>query len=274
MKQRKFAVSRRGLIKLGALSLVASPTIAVAQALSDDLVLEEQWGDLSLAPETIEFNPYQIGELSTSRVQGSMTDRIKSFRSNFLEIAGEFEGYNRSEHENEITRFLNLFRLDFRYGARQKYTPYCAAGVSYVAALTYWREANTTDQVPTLAELRAFLIEVGSYHFYPTVSVIDMYHVALGTRRWIARSDTPEPGWLVLFDWKQNGGANHVGIVESVILDEDQTQPVALNTLEFNTVMENASGSQRDGGYVARRVRSLNGTIKGYINTDARNPFR
>ena len=74
-------------------------------------------------------------------------------------------------------------------------------------------------------------------------------------------STTPKVGSLVLYDWnpKTYDGADHIGIVESVF-------DGGIVAIEGNT-SPNSSGSQIDGGYVARKTR-YNNKIMGYIHVD------
>lgn len=65
--------------------------------------------------------------------------------------------------------------------------------------------------------------------------------------RAVAKSSA-QPGDVVLFDWGGDGVADHVGIVE-------RNNGSYLTTIEGNT--SNGSGSQSNGGVVARRTRSL-----------------
>lgn len=57
-----------------------------------------------------------------------------------------------------------------------------------------------------------------------------------------------QPGDVVLFDWGGDGVADHVGVVE-------RNNGSYLTTIEGNT--SNGSGSQSNGGVVARRARSF-----------------
>ena len=116
--------------------------------------------------------------------------------------------------------------------------------------------------------------EIAEYHFYPTVSCVNMFHVALGTRRWIEPSAVKDgmlkQGMLILYDWEKSTSfyrADHCGIVDSY---DPATKTVS--TIEFNTTPEGASGSQSDGGYVAKRKRPMS-LIKGFIDPDVKNPF-
>lgn len=102
------------------------------------------------------------------------------------------------------------------------------------------------------------------YYFYPTVSCVDMYHIAAGKRRWFTRntnsSDLPKPGWIVLYDWKKRGTPDHCGLVQQATRDN-------LVTVEFNT--STGQGSQRNGGTVAQRTRTYE-YVAGFVVTDAK----
>lgn len=101
------------------------------------------------------------------------------------------------------------------------------------------------------------------YYFYPTVSCVDMYHIAAGKRRWFTRNvksgDLPKPGWIVLYDWNKRGTPDHCGLVQQATKD-------ILVTVEFNTSTD--EGSQRNGGTVAQRTRTYD-YVAGFIVTDA-----
>ena len=258
-----FPVSRRLLIG----AATAASLVGNAQAQQPTgLTTEVQQGDPDMTPESITYDAKRIETLSGSTMQGTIAARIPKFGEELVKVASEFVGMNRTDNEAEITRFLNLFRIGFRDGPKGSPTAYCAAGVSYVAAIAYQRSAG--GKAATVVEpsaIRPMLMEVGIYHFYPTVSVIDMYNGALSTRRFVARSGSPSPGALVIFDWKKNGGADHVGIVEST-----DAQRLSINTIEFNTTLPGGAGSERDGGQIARRVRAWDATIKGFVDLSAK----
>jgi hypothetical protein len=115
----------------------------------------------------------------------------------------------------------------------------------------------------SVSECRTYLADIDHHHFYPSPSVLDMWRVANGKRRWKAEdgSVTPKPGWLVVY--KFGRPADHVGLVKSA-------NTSTLVTLEFNTVPDNAIGDDRNGGMVAEKRRTRgNGRILGYIDTSA-----
>lgn len=66
---------------------------------------------------------------------------------------------------------------------------------------------------------------------------------------------TPKVGALVIFDWQHDGGADHIGIVESVDLKNRR-----IVTIEGNT----AIGNDSNGGEVMRRTRLMS-QVLGYI---------
>ncbi len=65
------------------------------------------------------------------------------------------------------------------------------------------------------------------------------------------------PGDLVLFDFGRKGRASHIGMVRSASARE-------VRTVEGNT-SGGATGSQRDGGGVYRRVRTVS-TVRGFVH--------
>lgn len=68
----------------------------------------------------------------------------------------------------------------------------------------------------------------------------------------------PSKGALVLFDWDNDGVADHIGIVESV------KNSTTIITIEGNTAL----GNDSNGGQVMRRTRSM-GTVLGFAHTGA-----
>ena len=243
------------------------------QPINPSLDIEPQQSDPGLVPETIEFNPLEIESMSTAEgTMGTVAARIDDFQVKFLETCRGFLGVNRTDDQPQIERYLRLFNLGF-YRSGTSPNPYCAAGVSYAAARTYLdASAPVPLRSPPLSNIKRWLVEVNAHHFYPTVSVQDMYFVARGTRRWVSKSASvqPKPGWLILFKFGSNSRvADHVGVVESY----DQRNNI-VETIEFNTTVPSGTGSDRDGGYVARRERLQNSSVVGYIDTNFRNPFR
>ena len=84
----------------------------------------------------------------------------------------------------------------------------------------------------------------------PTASCSVIVSANRNTSRQVSKYSA-NPGDIVLFDWDPSGknGADHVGIVELNMTDY-------LQTIEGNTSL-GASGSQGNGGYVARRTRDF-----------------
>ena len=238
---------------------------------SPENTLEFGWGDPGLEPEYVEYNPESVRNLSSaSDRMAPLQARVPDFSQQFLDVCDGMVGLNRADNEAEITRFCNLFNLGFRT-ASGSYTRFCAMGLSYAAALTYFNQNKVGPSEPTLTELKALLIEVGHYHFYPSPSCLDMKYLAQGQRRWVPRTSStrPEPGWLVLFDWDRKdvgkgGHPRHVGVVRDADLANSR-----LYTIEFNTSADDPS----NGGYVARKNRNLGPSVLGYIATTRRNDF-
>lgn len=248
-------INRRKLSLLVVGGVLSAASISRAQEIEKVVIAEKQCGDPSMSQETLEFDPYQVQSLF-SATKATFRKRDQEFSSNFLKIAQSLLGVSRTTDRDKVAEFLETFNLPF--ASNGKPVPYCAAGLSHAAALSYlasWGEAlNSTN---SLSSVRGALSEIDRYHFYPSPSVVDIYNVALGKRRFVARTVTPKPGWLVIYDWSKNGGRDHVGIVESVSRGK-------LHTIEFNT----SSADNRNGGAVSRRVRTIDRTVVGYVRTD------
>lgn len=65
----------------------------------------------------------------------------------------------------------------------------------------------------------------------------------------------PKRGALVIFDWQKDGGADHIGIVESI-----NAKAKTITAIEGNT----AYGNDSAGGEVMRRIRPFS-SVMGYI---------
>ncbi len=241
----------------------------------NDALTEVHQGDPDGPEETLTYEGAAIDRLASGQRRASFFDRTGRFGAAFAEAASSYVGMSRGANEAEITEFLNVFRLPYRRPDNRP-NPFCAAGISYVAALSYARRHAGDLSSRRITKIRSVLPEVARYHFYPTVSVINMYHVALGTRRFVSRSEyrRVRQGWIVLFDWKASGScfqAQHCGIVSGV--ETDANGRAVINTIEFNTRNPGGPGTESNGGVITRRSRRVNGTVKGFINVDASNPF-
>lgn len=220
---------------------------------------EPQQGDPQMIAETIRIDPLAIMRTS-SPTRATFQPRIMNFGQRLLTTAQRYLNYSRTSNPTDIERMLRLYDFGLR-DASGTYIPYCAAGVSWCAAAAYREEQGGELTTSTAKPL---LADIDYHHFYPSPSVRDMYHVALGKRRWRAANTTPRPGWLVVYQFGRP--ANHVGIVERATATE-------LTTIEFNTTQPTGAGDQRNGGVIARRTRPRNTSVMGFIATDLRSPF-
>jgi hypothetical protein len=180
-----------------------------------------------------------------------------------LELANRTPPVTRQSNPGQIQKFVGLF--DYR----SEKTAFCAMGIAYAMAKAYCD--LTPEKIPYTRrnDIRTFktvLPLISKYYFAPSASCLFMMNEAKKRRAtqrggWIAKGTrTPKRGWLVLFDWKNRGDGipDHIGIVNGV-----GTRGV-LYTVEFNTSV--ASGSQRDGGAVAEKVRGMSDVL-GFIRT-------
>lgn len=250
-------------------SVAVAGSLTMPRAFAQDVmqsdpppVTEYQRGDPSMLREAMSYYPERVrGIIDTARA--NYTPRIPRFSNTLLGNAQAFIGVSRQGNQQQVSDFLELFGLPYAIGGNP--LAFCASGISYCAALAYARTSShkqSFGRSELFPALQSTLGDVDHHHFYPSPSVADMYNVALGKRRWSRRGSTlPRPGWLVIYDWDQNGGTDHVGVVESA-------DRQSLHTIEFNT-SGTYQGNQINGGAVFRKTRPLNGTVKGYIRTDA-----
>ncbi|MDP1617029.1 CHAP domain-containing protein [Phenylobacterium sp.] len=258
---------RRSLLALGALTAAAlAGAPARAQPVdmedgpdpADSLVTEQQSGDARLASESLTFNPVALLRDVQGASKAAFEPRISDFAPTLLTTLGtDFVGKSRAQNRGEITAYLGLFDLPF--STPQGPVPFCAAGLSYASASVYAKAKGVTV---SRSSLRSLLGDIDHHHFYPTPSVIDMMYVAMGKRRWVRRQDATgnlaaRPGWIVVFNWNQDGKPDHVGIVERVA-------GANLHTIEFNT----SDTDNSNGGTVARRTRPLNAQVQGFIRPE------
>ena len=148
--------------------------------------------------------------------------------NNLLAIAAGQVGYSRWNDPEQGTIYG-------RWYAEQVGDPYFARnGIPYCAMFVSWVFAQAAQKMPGL----------------PTASCSVIVSANRNTSRQVSKYQA-KPGDVVLFDWDPSGknGADHVGIVELNRGDY-------LQTIEGNTSL-GTSGSQGNGGYVARRTRSF-----------------
>ncbi len=254
---------RRRLLKaIGAASVLPLHATAQPTPAAGDWKLEYQRGDPDLAEEALAFDRGAAHDSAARRGRAIFEPRNKAFNKSLIAEAALWIGKGRSNARGEITKLLEIFDLPFAYPDKTP-LPFCAAGVSYVAALVYARRNIDNEAKLTRTTVAQYLGDVEQYHFGPTPSVWDMYFGARYKRRWSDANPAklaPKPGWLVVFDF--GAGADHVGIVEGY-------EAGFIRTIEFNTVPENAVGSEANGGMVARRRRRyIRPGIKGFVRTD------
>lgn len=145
--------------------------------------------------------------------------------SSVLSVARSEIGYSRWDDPEAGTKYG-------RWYAGQTGEPYYGeSGVPYCAMFVSWVFAQAGATCPGLP---------GAYCPY-------VERDGRSAGRAVAKSSA-QPGDVVLFDWGGDGVADHVGIVE-------RNNVSYLTTIEGNT--SNGSGSQSNGGVVARRTRSL-----------------
>jgi hypothetical protein len=255
---KRITAKRRRLLQFLAAG-AALPMRALAQSprVPGEWQLEWQRSDAEIEFEALAFDPVVARPMARARFE----PRDMVFGASLVAQASQWVGKGRSNAKDEIAKLLALFDLPYANGDRP--VPFCAAGASYVAASVYAKRSLNDDAKLTLQAVGDYLGDVDHYHFVPTPSVWDMFYGAMAKRRWRAADPpklVPKPGWLVIFDFGK--GADHVGIVERYASG-------VINTIEFNTVPENAVGSEANGGMVARRRRSyLRPMIKGFVRTD------
>ena len=223
-----------------------------------DTCTEYQRGDPKGPREVVAFNRQKVQAI-TQESKADYPPRIAHFGELLVDEAARFVGFNRANNRPEIENMLELFGLGFSDANGKPYA-FCAAGIGYVAASAYAKAAGKNDYTGTLQALG----DINHYHFFPNPGVANMVTVAQINGRWVPVSEVlngnrkPQPGWLSVFKWNRTD--HHIGIVRSV-------QGRTLQTIEFNTSPEGATGSQANGGAVAERKRALDAFVIGLIDT-------
>jgi hypothetical protein len=261
-------ISRREIIKVCGLAAVSTELAFLcghesrATEKPSDLVTEAQKGDPTDADEFVTFSPSAIREMVAKNGKAAFEPWQEGLHLSMVSTARQFIGKSRKSNPDTIANFLKLFGLPLKTD-NGKDVAFCAAGVSYCALWAYSealrRSLNDTNK---FKELRKLMPDLEFYYFYPTVSCIDMYHIAAGKRRWIDHKVepriVPKPGWIALFDWAGVNIPDHCGLVQQASEDK-------MLTLEFNT--SEGTGSQKNGGTVAERSRTYQ-HVYGFIVTD------
>jgi len=261
------SITRRITLQLLSTGIIAPKAAFAFSAIGAEssIRLEKQKGDPSMRYEEITVDNDEISRIRDGN-KATFLKRLPDFNLLILKEAEKWIGLTRRNAKDKIAELLDIFNLPF--DTNGKPVPFCASGISYIAALTYARADPLNGNNVRSGTLSQYLGDVEHHHFGPSPSVLDMYHLAEGKRRWVPKPDfqklladggkrIPQPGWLVVFDF--GGGYDHVGLLEKVVERN-------IHTIEFNTVANGAVGEERNGGAIARKIRRVE-QVKGFINT-------
>lgn len=178
---------------------------------------------------------------------------LPNFAENYLKTAESYLGVSRSDNLPQVARFLSLF--DFPTKINNVWVPFCAAGASYSALKTFcilkgysFTEENAIDV------FKSHKAEFKSEYFLPSPSCGQIMQDAQKRNKWMKKDDyQPNPGDLVLYNWKGGTWPEHIGIIQN-------TNNKIISTIEFNT----SSINNINGGAVNKRQRNLN-CVLGYV---------
>lgn len=245
---------RRSFLKILAGTPVFFPWSANAQV----LVSEKLSGDPGSIEEDLIYSPTHV-DLAIDSARGiGIPKPSAEFAAELMRVSASYVGMTSSEHREEIIKWITLFRIPplQENGSLQKF---CAAGLSWASCQAYCnidpgrRAYNEQSSQDVFYDT---LSDINQFYFKPHCSVNMMMKDAQGRNTWKPSSVNPKPGWLVVYDWNQDGWPDHIGLVQ-------QRDDNILFTIEFNTT-SGRSGDQSNGGRVASRRRELK-FIKGYI---------
>jgi hypothetical protein len=250
-----WSITRRAIIQGAIGGLTSYPLRAGAQDV-DEVLREEQRGDVSAAYETLTYRRSAIQALYDPSL-ATFEPRAPDFKKLVLDAAEPFRGFSRDTQPDAIKTMLELFELSF-CDEHGKFVPFCASGLAYIVALGYCKYWKRTDT--KLSTLRSALADIEHHHFFPSPSVRHMLNVADAKNRWKPKTamNLPDPGWIVIYDFGK--GADHVGLVLNA-------NASGLETFECNTSGV-INGNQRNGGVITIKNRKYT-NVRGYINTGA-----
>lgn len=251
-------MSRRSLLvaasALGA--ILPAGRLLAETPLNAGAIEEDQKGDTDTPYERLIFSQGAIEQFVTGSKRASFEPRRKEFPKHLVTTARKFVGKNRHETPEEIAQFLDLFDLPFRW-PDGTFVPFCASGLSHVAALAY---AELLHRPSGLSTYRNLLADLEHHWFFPTPSVRFMaLHAEAKQRLKVVTAQEkpkPKPGWIVIYNFGK--GYDHCGIVVNANVHE-------LHTIEFNTA-GTVHGNQRNSGVVAERKRRY-GQVRAFIET-------
>lgn len=240
---------------------------------ADDVVVTES-GDPKAPAESFTVNVHQMDDAvneahalaafpSEQREYKDAPKLAEAMLRYALDLADSAPPVTRKSNPQQIQKFVSLFNY------QSENVPFCAMGVAFAAAKAYC-DLNP-KRIPytgrnDISTFKSVIPIVKKYYFTPSASCLFMMNEAKkhrSTQRggWVAKGTrAPRRGWLVLFDWSGDGVPDHVGIVRA----SSRIDANWLYTVEFNTSVMN--GSQRNGGAVAKKMRSMNDVL-GFIRT-------
>ena len=251
--------------------LVPEPT---AQRPSDEVLVTES-GDPYAPAETFAVDERALDNaLKESHALAAFSSEQRKYKdarrvaegmlSYALKLADQDPPVTRQSNPQQIKKFVGLFNY------RNEKVAFCAMGVAYAAIKAYCDlnpEKVSYSQRNDTRTFQAVLPLIKKYYFTPSASCLFMMNEAKKRRSqrggWVAKGTRmPKRGWFVLFDWKNRGDGmpDHIGIVSGV----GRRNADKLYTVEFNTSV--TYGSQRNGGAVAKKMRSMDDVL-GFIRT-------
>lgn len=253
---------RRRMLKLGVLASAGMLASRFTFGSENQATVETQQGDPNGPTEEVSFSRQAIDDLVFAGGRAIFREKKPQLPAAILVVARSYVGYSRDTTPDQIGQYLTLFNLPYSNGG--KYTAFCAAGISFCAAKAYADLLGFPyDKQHAAAAFQDLLDDIEHWYFYPSPSCIDMVKVADGKHRWVPYTkkiiNSVKPGWIVVYNWKKDGYADHCGIVDGVGSSK-------LSTIEFNT-SGRAGDSQRDGGVVATKQRDYDSSILGFIKT-------
>ena len=205
--------------------------------------------------EKLNFDQTKVEELLSAPSKGE--DKSPTlFAQKLLDISKDYvkDKINRDSEQGRIVdSFCRLFGLHLRDG--KDYTHYCAAGLCFAACRAYCELSpptgySKTDPVPGL---QAVLPDISRQYFRPNPGVRYIMWAAQEKKdKWITMKEPHEVkrGHLVIFSWRGDAVANHIGIVDRV------PENGSLHTVEFNTSRDDDS-NKSNGGAVATKERKM-----------------
>lgn len=204
--------------------------------------------------------PFDFG--NEEHVRGPAID-AKRLMPLAVEIAREYIPESRASNPYQITKFLNLRGLDFRYDDGTP-VPYCASGVAYAVTKAYC----VLSHVPftargTVKVFKDYQPRIWFSYFKPSASCQEIVDDARSRNMWTGRNvpkSAIKKGWLVFYNFGKGNHAYHIGLVDKVVGN-------TLYAVEFNTSLnkEHKKGvqAQVNGGAIEQKLR-LDGSILGY----------